>query len=421
MQKKYSALFVLMFGSLALDAAQATEQSLTLEELTAIVRMQDDKIRELEEGQQATVEAVEEGGANLPAWLTKTTLGGYGEVHYNNLEADAGGGETDEIDVHRFVLYFAHQYSDTVRFFSELELEHALAGDDKPGEVELEQAFIEWDYSQNHSLRSGVALIPVGILNETHEPDTFYGVERNSVEKNIIPTTWWEAGVFFNGELAAGLSYDLGIHSGLYSVRGVDHDDDKNTPNITNADSYKGLRSGRQKVAEANASDFAYTVRLKYTGFEGLEMAATFQHQTDLSQGDSSESISANLYEAHAIYQAGPFAIRALYAMWDIENDINSLMDTADNSVDGAEKQQGFYIEPSYKISEKLGVFARYSEWDNTAGSGVADDTATEQVDVGLNYWLTPTVVLKADYQDQSNDNDADADDGFNLGVGWSF
>ena len=38
-------------------------------------------------------------------------------------------------------------------------------------------------------------LVPVGFLNEVHEPPTFYGVERNPVEKNVIPTTWWEGGI----------------------------------------------------------------------------------------------------------------------------------------------------------------------------------------------------------------------------------
>ena len=137
MQKKNTTLWALVIGLLAFNAAQATEQPLTLEELTEIVKMQDAKIQDLEAGQRATVEAVEEGGANLPGWLTKTSLGGYGEVHYNNLKNDAGSGEKDSVDVHRFVLYFSHQYSDTVRFFSELELEHALSGGGDEAECDI--------------------------------------------------------------------------------------------------------------------------------------------------------------------------------------------------------------------------------------------------------------------------------------------
>ena len=84
-----------------------------------------------------------------------TTLGGYGEVHVNLLEDQRSDAEKNEIDFHRFVLFFNHEFDDRLRFVSELELEHALSGDDQPGEVELEQAYIEYDWAQQHSLRAG--------------------------------------------------------------------------------------------------------------------------------------------------------------------------------------------------------------------------------------------------------------------------
>ena len=121
----------------------------------------------------------------------KTTIGGYGELHYNaHRDDDNSDNHKSQIDFHRFVLFINHEFNDKMRFVSELELEHSLSGDDKPGEVELEQAYVEYDLTQKTSVIGGLFLIPVGILNETHEPPTFYGVERNDVEKNIIPTTW---------------------------------------------------------------------------------------------------------------------------------------------------------------------------------------------------------------------------------------
>ncbi len=73
-----------------------------------------------------------------------TQIGGYGEMHYNNLDSKK------EIDFHRFVLFFGHQFSNKFRMFSELELEHAIGGEGKVGEIELEQAYIEYDVSENH-------------------------------------------------------------------------------------------------------------------------------------------------------------------------------------------------------------------------------------------------------------------------------
>ena len=175
------------------------------------------KVEQTATAVEATASAVEtasqrnETYAKVADWAERTQIGGYGEIHYNNKE----NGRTDEIDAHRFVMYLAHDFSDRVRFFSEVELEHSLAGEGKPGEVELEQAYVEWDYADHHDARFGLFMVPVGIINETHEPETFYGVERNSVESRIIPSTWWESGVMLGGDIAPGLRYDVGVHSGL--------------------------------------------------------------------------------------------------------------------------------------------------------------------------------------------------------------
>jgi hypothetical protein len=352
----------------------------------------DSRITKTEIIAEATVSAVEEISL-APAASNKTHIGGYGELHYNKLEKDDGSGDKDTVDFHRFVLFTSHQFSDSIRFFSELEVEHSIAGDGQVGEVELEQAYVEWDLANNKSAKAGLFLMPVGILNETHEPDTFYGTERNAVEKNIIPATWWEAGAALSGELSPGLSYDVAAHSGLFLDSGE----------------YKP-RDGRQKVGKARADDMAFTGRLKYTAIPGLELAASLQLQTDMRQGEG-EKIGGTLFETHLAWQKNDFQLRALYAAWDFDDAINSIKA-------GADKQTGFYIEPSYKITDKFGVFARISEYDNTAG-GVTD-SAIEQYDLGVNYWLHPNVVFKIDYQNQDN-SAGTGSDGINIGVGFSY
>jgi hypothetical protein len=376
------------------------------EQLWETIQVQQKEIEELKKEQEKTKKSLAEADQKIEAtadslesqaatgsksleWASKTKIGGYGEHHYNNFN-----NSDDEIDAHRFVLFISHEFQKNVRFFSEFELEHSLAGEGKPGEVELEQAYVEWDYAANHKLVSGLFLLPVGILNETHEPNTFYGVERNKIENSIIPTTWWETGVMLRGEFAPGLSYNFALHSGLESTE-------------------INIRSGRQKSAEAIANDWAYTGRIKYTGIPGLEVAASLQYQEDISQGllndvGPDNGAAAQLVEVHTIYDVGRFAFRALYAQWDVDG-------TTAESL-GRDKQKGWYAEPSYKLLENFGVFARLSRWDNTAGLSSSSDMRV--VDYGFNYWLTPEVVFKADYQDAS---DFDDNDSVNLGVGWSF
>ncbi|KXJ44250.1 MAG: porin [Cycloclasticus sp. Phe_18] len=384
-----------------LDALEKQNKLLMSEnnQLREAVALTNDKVEAAVSATETIAESTS-GIQKLANFADKTSIGGYGELHYNNLSGKGGASDKDEIDFHRFVLFFGHEFTDNIRFFSEIELEHSLVKDtddgSNGGEVELEQAYIDFDLNEQHTARAGLFLLPVGIINETHEPPTFYGTERNPIEKNIIPATWWAAGAGAHGELGAGFSYDAYVHSGL-SV----------------SDSFS-VRSGRQKVSKAKANDPAATVRLKYTGVPGLELAVSAQHQQNMGQGLVAGLDSGNLIETHAIWSTGPFTLKALYAAWDIDG---SAVKAA-----GADQQKGFYVEPSYKLSEQLGIFARFNQWDNKAGSnsGSAENSEKEQWDFGVNYWPHEDVVIKADYQYQNNDDGKDQN-GLNIGLGYQF
>ena len=321
-------------------------------------------------------------------------IGGYGELHYNNLEDENGDEIKEEVDFHRFVLFFGYDFTSDIRFVSEVELEHALAGDGKEGEVELEQAYIEFDLNDRHRARGGLFLVPVGIINPTHEPPTFYGVERNAIETTIIPSTWWESGAALNGSLNGGVSYDLAMHSGL-AVDPMTFE----------------IRGGRQKSSEADAEDPAYTAGLRWRGVPGLEVGAAVQYQRDLTQSMGSDEAPAVLSEAHVDYQRGRYGLRALYARWDIGGDDAEML--------GRDEQYGWYVEPAVKLCEQFGVFARYSEWDTTAGD--AGDSKIDETSAGINYWPHPRVVIKADYQWRNDDSDDSEVNGYNLGIGYQF
>ena len=364
----------------------------------------EEKAEEASEVATATAEVVEESPMDAFEGLS---IGGYGEVHYNNLDADDSDFDLEEADIHRFVLFVNKDFTDDLRFVSEFEIEHGgveADGDPLDGEVEIEQAYIEYDVTENSQARGGVFLIPVGILNETHEPPTFYGVERNDVENIIIPSTWWEVGVGGTHAFGdSGFSADLALHTGLTIP--------------TDGGSVGRIRSGRQKASNADANDLAVTGRLKYTGIEGLELAGTIQHQSDAS-GDEDDPVlddvidDALLISTHATYNYGPFALRALYAEWDIDGDLDEL--EGDPS-----EQDGWYIEPSYKPRDWIGFYARYSDVE---GARLRDQF--DQWEAGFNIWPHEQVVLKANVRDREHDRSSEEGrdfDGFDLGVGWMF
>ena len=329
-------------------------------------------------------------------WYDQTTLGGYGELHLNQ-------GDKEQIDFHRWVLFLNHRFSDRIKLFSELELEHSLSGDGKPGEVELEQAYIEFALDNGWALKGGQFLIPVGTLNETHEPNTFFGVERNNVEKNIIPTTWWEGGAAVSRVCNNGLSYDFAVHSALAV-----------TTDPTSSSAFN-IRSGRQKVAEADASDFAATARVRYSGIPGLDVSAFVNYQNDIAP-DNTEDNSAVLVGGTASYRNGGFGLKGLIGHWDI--------DGASFAANDADTQWGYYVEPSYTWefggSQKVGVFGRYSYYDYAKGAGNVDGGEYDEYTIGVNYWPIDNVVLKADFT-QADKKGGDTNDTYNFGIGYSF
>jgi len=139
-----------------------------------------------------------------------------------------------------------------------------------------------------------------------------------------------------------------------------------------------------------------------------VELAIAEHYESDFAQG-AAHGDTANLIETHVIFNKGRMGAKAMYARWDLEG---AAAKAAKKDV-----QDGGYIEASYKMTPKLGVFTRYSVWDN----GGAGDTEITQADVGVNYWLNDHVVFKADYQNQDASDDSKAADGFNLGVGYQF
>jgi len=347
----------------------------------------------------------------------KVSIGGYGELHYNNFDGerdDGSAGSADTIDLHRFVLFFGYQFSDTVSFRSEVEVEHAVASheDEDPGEVEIEQAYIEWAGRPWLGVRGGLFLVPVGILNETHEPPTFFGVERNQVETRIIPTTWREAGVQLFGEVAQGVAYQVGLHSGLALEPG--------------SDVRGGLRGLRQGAAEATAERLAVSAAVRVAPRAGLSGGISLVYQNDLTQGAGAK-VSALLSEAHLQYRRGPVEARGLYARWDVDGADDFFTDGGGQIAD---TQQGWYVEAAYHLARLLpegqdvAPFVRYEQLDTNDGlpTGVARDPSRDErvTTAGLNYWPTEQVVVKVDVQDFHNDAGTGLDR-WNVGVGWWF
>ena len=357
--------------------------------------------RYIEEGNTSASDidaAFTDGEDGKSSGARRLTLGSYGEAHFNT------GDVPDKFDVHRLVLFTGLEITENLRFISEIELEHVYSND--PGTDltwELEQAFFEFDMGNDYHLQAGAILVPVGMINEIHEPTTFYGVERNKIETEIIPSTWTEYGLLLRKNYDNGFQWDLAIHRGL----------DVHTRDV-NLDG-PDIRSGRQKTDTFYDLGSAATARVRYTGISGLELGAAAQYQNDITEGgDDNRAI---LTTAHFAYTKGGFGLRGLAANWTISGDTSVDGDTVSGR--GIDNQFGAYIEPSYKWdlgnNMAVGLFTRALYWENED----APDGQTNY-QAGINFWPTEHTVLKFDYerQDRSGGEDRDV---FNFGVGYAF
>ena len=345
----------------------------------------EERLEELEQRVEAVAEAVEGLLGAGAAEAAATQVGGYGELHYLGLE------RTKEMDFHRAVIFVGHDFNEAIRFYTEWDLEHADTGVN--GALELEQAFLEFDLAPGRRLRAGVLLVPLGIINESHEPPVFYGVERPVIASALIPSTWREGGVQLLGELGPRWRYDLMLSSGLAT-----------DPAGSNA---FVVRKSRGQVSEAPAQDLAYTARLRWLPGPGLELGLGVFHQRDMTQ-NRGEPVPATLWVAQGVWQRGAWTLKGVYARWRLDGAAARAL--------GRDRQQGGYLEPSWKAREDLGLYARYSVWDLEAGS--AADTERRRTEAGLSYWPHPRVVVKANYQWEEGPG---GEDGLSLGVGYDF
>jgi hypothetical protein len=345
------------------------------------------------------------------------SVGGYGEAFYRNYVSDVTT-EKDSADFLRAVLYFGYKFTDRILFNSEIEIEHA-------NEISLEFATLDFFWKDWLNTRAGLLLVPVGFLNEIHEPPFFYGVNRPDVERFIIPTTWRENGAGLFGSFGEQLRYKLYVTDG-FDATGFDA---------------SGLRGGRQKGSKALAEQLAFTGRLDWLPTpEFLIGASFFTGESGQNQviGDTSiPDARTTLFDVHTQYAWRGLHLRGLFTMAFVDDagDLSLALRDTEDLGDGeaiADAMLGGYAEIAYEVMQwiaeggerSLEPFYRYewydTQWDMPSGFAADESKRIQVHTVGLQFKPTPNVVLKADYRNRDAKQGKIADE-FNLGVGYVF
>jgi hypothetical protein len=352
------------------------------------------------------------------------SLAGYGEAYYQNILSDAGT-KRDVSDALRTVGYFGYRFNDWIVMNSEVEFEHGSTEGGASGEngsVSVEFSYLDFFLDPAANIRAGLVLVPMGFINEIHEPVYFHGVQRPEVERYLIPSTWREMGAGVFGKFGGDFEYRTYLLNGLRA----------------NSFSDSGIRAARQSGAEAITEDLAWVGRLDYTPTDiipgllvGTALYTGNAGQDDTFANGSTPSVRTTLFEGHAQYKASGLELRAL-GVWTHISDANLVSQQVGSTV--GNRQFGWYTEAAYDVLPLLGdpnghylaPFVRYEQLDTQASvpTGLTANPLQDRsvYSIGLTYKPITQVAIKGEYRAlESRSNEEDLPDSFYAGVGFAF
>lgn len=367
------------------------------------------------------------------ASLTSTAIGGYGEIQVRGTTTGRDGEREWLADIPRLVVFVAHEFNRAFRSYVEIEVEHTASCSSCPGAVELEQAYVDWAIADRAlGLRAGLVLVPMGIINQWHEPPIFHGVVRPRVDTVVIPSTWREIAIGAFGQPVDWLRYEA------YAMTGLD-------PMGFGAG---GIAGGRQNGALASANAWAGAARVEVEPILGVvigasgyvsDAGANAAEGTFLRDRTPVElSVPVLGWSADARFRRSGIEARAVFAEWHIP-EAGALMvsynsDRQLNFPDASSPVptliRGGYIEGAvdvlrpFDVGQELLPFARIEAYDTQAdlpeGYEENPSFSVREYTFGLSYRPIQQIVVKADYQLRNRKLGFDQTQ-LNFGIGFMY
>ena len=337
------------------------------------------------------------------------SIAGYGEMLYEDFrDPDAGA----RLDYLRAITYIGYRFNEKFLFNSEIELEHA-------NEISVEFAYIDYLAHENIGIRGGMLLVPMGLVNEFHEPTVFIGAKRPETERRIIPSTWRENGVGVHGSVDR-------VAYRAYVVNGLE----------ASGFGASGVRGGRQKGSSAQAQDLAFVGRVDVTPTPGIFFGGSLytggSGQGQIEVDDREFRVLTTIFDLHGQVQIRGMDFRGLFARAHISDaaELNAARGLT-GTAGVAKTMTGGYVQVGYDVLSQvdsgdvaLMPYYRFERVDtqDTMPTGFERSLATDSTfhTLGVELKPIPNVVVKADYQWVSNRADTERDQ-FNLNLGYAF
>ena len=374
--------------------AQVDEMKREIEILTQQIEAL--KLGEKQQAAQADVSQYGLGAAASKVYRSGpgVSFGGYGEFRYENPRHGIASA-----DVVRAVLYTGYKFNDKMLFNSELEVEHATT--ELGGSVSVEFAYLDFLLKPQANARAGLVLIPMGLINEQHEPTAYLGARRPEVEDRILPTTWTELGAGVFGD-AGSLTYRGYVVTGLNSRRFSAED---------------GVHEGKQSGSAAAAKDLAITGRLDWHPIEGVLLGAS-AYSGNSGQGAGFHG-RVTLADLHADAKFRGVSLRGLVAKGSI-GDAAAI--SAQNGETIGSSLGGWYVEGAYDL--RVTPYVRYERLNTQrrVSLGFERDPLNDRriTTLGVSFKPIAQTVIKTDYQKIKTGAGTDQSQ-FNIALGYIF
>ena len=370
---------------------------------------------------------------------SRLTLGGYGEAVYNrnffsdnpnrymfpqNYSDAPGHGR---VDIPHAVIMLGYDFGHGWSVGTEIEFEHGgteaaiemeaeEAGEfekeiERGGEVALEQFWVQKTFNKHLNIRAGHIVVPVGMTNNNHTPNQFFGVYRPEGENTLMPCTWHETGLAVWGK-AGSWRYEVqllpALNSRMMTTAGWVHDASASPYEFRVANhpagavriDWKGVRGLRLSLSGYLGNSFNNDIRTdvygetsQYRDATGTVAIGAFDFayknrwlvvrgNVDYGHlGDAALITKMNKSQNHSA--ASPYPHSAVgEAAWD------------------AAVEAGIDLLAWNRTKQRLFVFGRYDHYDSYVPAGSLTDEAWAErqvVSVGVNYYPLPEIAIKAE------------------------
>ena len=388
-------------------------------------------------------------------------VGGYGEIAlsrnfysdhvYRYTSASAHAGESHgRFDVPHAVIYLGYDFGKGWSVQTEIDFEHTGTGAavekefeeageweteiEKGGEVELEQFWIQKSFAPQFNVRMGHFVVPVGALNNAHEPLNFFTVYRPEGEYTILPSTWHDTGISLWGR-AGDWRYELQLIAGLDAY-------------LFSRDNF--IKKGAGSPFEfkvANQYGLAtridnYSVRnlrVSLSGFYGRAMHNTYPYEAPSERyagvkGRTAVGALDFEYKSTRLVARGNFDygyVGDAAAISTMKRNRTANAAPYDKSA-VAQNAMAAGFEAGYDIlpwfaprdpAQKLFVFGRYEFYNSyIPGPGQSDNvpyTAKHRIAAGINWLPIPQIAVKAEYSHRFLPSQYNSEPSVSIGIAY--